>query len=168
MTTCSTSHKVIDKAAAARWVRELQGQDQKVVFTNGCFDLLHLGHVRYLEAARSLGDALIVGVNTDASAARLHKGPGRPLTPEADRARVLAALACVDRVVLFEEDTPLELITALKPDILVKGGDYQLHEIVGREIVLARGGKVAALPFLPGYSTTQLVERLRRAQPGSD
>jgi len=168
MTSVSTSHKVADRAAAARWVKALQEAGGKVVFTNGCFDLLHRGHVHYLEEARALGDALIVGVNTDASAARLRKGPGRPLTPEADRARVLAALACVDRVVLFEEDTPLELITALKPDILVKGGDYQLHEIVGREIVLARGGKVAALPFLPGYSTTQLVERLRRAQPGSD
>jgi len=162
MTTCSTSHKVIGKAAAARWVHELQGQGRKVVFTNGCFDLLHLGHVRYLEAARSLGDALIVGVNTDASAARLHKGPGRPLNPEADRAWVLAALACVDRVVLFDEDTPLSLITLLQPDILVKGGDYQLHEIVGREVVEARGGRVRALPFIPGYSTTSLIARIRK------
>jgi rfaE bifunctional protein nucleotidyltransferase chain/domain len=168
MTAGSTSHKVVDRAAAARWVQELRAQGQKVVFTNGCFDLLHPGHVHYLEEARALGDALIVGVNTDASAARLNKGPGRPLTPEADRARVLAALACVDRVVLFDEDTPLELITALQPDILVKGGDYQLHEIVGREIVLARGGQVVALPFLPGYSTSALLERLRRAKPGAD
>ena len=106
MTTCSTSHKVVDREAAARWVQELKAEGKKVVFTNGCFDLLHLGHVRYLEEARSLGDALIIGVNTDASVARLMKGPGRPLTPEADRARVLAACACVDRVVLFAEDTP--------------------------------------------------------------
>lgn len=161
MTTYSTSHKVVDWEAAARWVTDLQGQDKKVVFTNGCFDLLHLGHVRYLEEARSLGDALIVGVNTDASAARLNKGPGRPFTPEADRARVLAACACVDRVVLFGEDTPLKLITRLAPDILVKGGDYQLHEIVGREVVLARGGLVVALPFVPGYSTTKLIDRIR-------
>jgi D-beta-D-heptose 7-phosphate kinase/D-beta-D-heptose 1-phosphate adenosyltransferase len=161
MTTCSTSHKVVDWEAAARWVKELQARGQKVVFTNGCFDLLHVGHVRYLEAARSLGDGLIVGVNTDASVARLSKGPGRPLTPEGDRARVLAALACVDRVVLFAEDTPLALITLLSPDILVKGGDYRLDEIVGREVVLARGGRVVALPFVPGYSTTGLIERLR-------
>jgi rfaE bifunctional protein nucleotidyltransferase chain/domain len=161
MTTCSTSHKVVDRKIAARWVKELQSQGGKVVFTNGCFDLVHLGHVHYLEAARSLGDALIVGVNTDASAARLSKGPGRPCTPEADRARVLAALACVDRVVLFAEDTPLALITLLQPDILVKGGDYQPHEIAGREVVLARGGKVLALPFVPGYSTTALLERIR-------
>ena len=139
----------------------LRAAGQVVVFTNGCFDLLHAGHVGYLEAARSLGDGLIVGVNTDASVARLGKGPGRPLNPEGDRARVLAACACVDRVVLFAEDTPLALITLLTPDILVKGGDYRLDEIVGREVVLARGGRVVALPFVPGYSTTGLIERLR-------
>ncbi|MBM4301197.1 MAG: D-glycero-beta-D-manno-heptose 1-phosphate adenylyltransferase [Deltaproteobacteria bacterium] len=161
MTTYSTSHKVVDWEAAARWVRDLQGQTQLVAFTNGCFDLLHPGHVRYLEEARSLGDALIVGVNTDASVKRLGKGPHRPLTPEADRTRVLAALACVDRVVLFAEDTPLNLITRLAPDILVKGGDYPLDEIVGREVVLARGGRVVALPFVPGYSTTRLIDRIR-------
>jgi len=161
MTACSTSHKVVDWEAAARWVRDLQGQAQLVAFTNGCFDLLHPGHVRYLEEARSLGDALIVGVNTDASVKRLGKGPHRPLTPAADRARVLAALTCVDRVVLFPEDTPLKLITLLTPDILVKGGDYQLEAIVGREVVLARGGRVVALPFVPGYSTTRLIDRIR-------
>ncbi len=152
---------MVDGEAAARWVQDLQGQGKLAVFTNGCFDLLHMGHVHYLEAARSLGDGLIVGVNTDASVARLGKGPVRPLTPEGDRARVLAACACVDRVVLFAEDTPLALITLLAPDILVKGGDYQLDEIVGREVVLARGGRVVALPFVPGYSTTGLIERLR-------
>jgi D-beta-D-heptose 7-phosphate kinase/D-beta-D-heptose 1-phosphate adenosyltransferase len=161
LTACSTSHKVADWEAASRWVQDLQGQGKLAVFTNGCFDLLHVGHVHYLEEARSLGDGLIVGVNTDASVARLMKGPGRPLNPEGDRARVLAALSCVDRVVLFAEDTPLALITLLAPDILVKGGDYQLDEIVGREVVLARGGRVVALPFLPGYSTTGLIERLR-------
>jgi D-glycero-beta-D-manno-heptose 1-phosphate adenylyltransferase len=161
MTAFSTTHKMADWEAAARWVRDLQGQGKLAVFTNGCFDLLHLGHVRYLEAARSLGNGLIVGVNTDASVVRLGKGPGRPLNPEGGRARVLAALACVDRVVLFAEDTPLALITRLTPDILVKGGDYQLDEIVGREVVLARGGRVVALPFVPGYSTTGLIERLR-------
>jgi len=152
---------MVDWEAAARWATDLQGQGKSVVFTNGCFDLLHPGHVRYLEEARSLGDALIVGVNTDLSVTRLGKGPGRPLTPEADRARVLAACACVDRVVLFAEDTPLALITLLTPDILVKGGDYPPDEIVGREVVLARGGRVVALPFVPGYSTTRLIDRLR-------
>ena len=161
LTVCSTSHKVVDREAAARWVRDLQERGKKVVFTNGCFDLLHAGHVHYLEEARSLGDGLIVGVNTDASVARLGKGLGRPLNPEADRARVLAALACVDRVALFGEDTPLALITHLSPDVLVKGGDYRLDQIVGREVVLARGGRVVALPFVPGYSTTGLIDRLR-------
>jgi D-beta-D-heptose 7-phosphate kinase/D-beta-D-heptose 1-phosphate adenosyltransferase len=142
-------------------VRELQGRGLKVVFTNGCFDLLHPGHVAYLEEARSLGDALLVAVNTDASAKRLKKGDGRPVNPEADRARLLAALAAVDRLVLFPEDTPLEIITALQPDLLVKGGDYRLEEVVGRDVILARGGRVRILPFRPGYSTTRLLERLR-------
>src|SRR5450759_4095020 len=161
MTKCSTSHKMVDWEAAARRAQDLQAQGKLLVFTNGCFDLLHVGHVRYLEEARSLGDGLIVGVNTDVSVKRLEKGPGRPLTPEADRARVLAACAWVDRVVLFAEDTPLALITLVAPDILVKGGDYQLDEIVGREVVLARGGRVVALPFVPGYSTTALIDRIR-------
>ena len=164
MANCDTGHKLVTRGAAARWVRQQQAQGHRVVFTNGCFDLLHPGHVAYLEQARSLGEALIVGVNTDASARRLNKGQGRPLTPESDRARVLAALACVDRVVLFDEDTPLELITLLKPDVLVKGGDYQLSEIVGREVVQARGGQVLTLPFVPGYSTTALLQRLRRGK----
>ena len=161
MSECSTIKKLVSRGAAARWVKKLQAQGQKVVFTNGCFDLLHPGHVAYLEQARSRGDALVVGVNTDDSVRRLGKGEIRPVTPEADRARVLAALACVDRVVLFPEDTPLELITALQPDVLVKGGDYQWSEIVGREVVEARGGKVLALPLVPGYSTTELLQRIR-------
>ena len=166
MTAFSTSHKIVDREDAARWVKDLQREGKSLVFTNGCFDLLHLGHVAYLEEARSQGDALIVGLNTDASAARLSKGPGRPVTPETDRARVLAALACVDRVVLFDEDTPLALITLLQPDILVKGGDYQLHEIVGREVVEGRGGRVLALPFVPGYSTSALIDRIRSGRQG--
>lgn len=161
MVEFNTGFKVVNREAAARWVRSLQALGEKVVFTNGCFDLLHLGHVRYLEQARSLGDALVVGVNTDASAKRLNKGWGRPITPENDRAAVVAALACVDQVVLFGEETPLELITALQPDILVKGGDYKLKDIVGREVVLARGGRVHALPFFKGYSTTDLLHRIR-------
>ncbi len=161
MIDCTTSHKIVSRGAAARWVKRLQAQGLKVVFTNGCFDLLHLGHVRYLEEARSLGDALIVGVNTDDSVKRLDKEPTRPVTPEGDRAALVAALACVDRVVLFAEDTPLELITALQPDILVKGGDYRLEEIVGREVVMARGGAVQVIPLVPGYSTTALLARIR-------
>ncbi len=153
---------MVDRRAAASWVKDLQARGQKVVFTNGCFDLLHPGHVRYLEQARALGDALLVAVNTDASVTRLAKEPGRPINAESDRARVVAALACVDRVVLFGEATPLTLITALAPDILVKGGDYQLEDIVGREVVLARGGRVLTLPFVPGYSTTALLQRLRK------
>ena len=159
--THSTEHKLISREEAGRWVRELQAQGLKVVFTNGCFDLLHVGHVAYLEEARSLGDALVVAVNTDASVRRLGKGGLRPVNPEADRARVMAALAAVDRVVLFDEDTPLTLLTELQPDVLLKGGDYQMSEVVGREVVLARGGRVLILPFRAGYSTSLLVERIR-------
>ncbi len=162
MNDCRTLEKVISRGAAARWVRKMQSQGLKVVFTNGCFDLLHPGHVAYLEQARSLGAALVVGVNTDASVRRLDKGGGRPVNPEQDRARVLAALACVECVVLFDEDTPLELITDLQPDVLVKGGDYRPEEIAGREVVLGRGGRVLALPFVPGYSTTELLKRIRQ------
>ncbi len=142
-------------------MRELQSRGLRVVFTNGCFDLLHPGHVGYLEEARSWGDALIVAVNTDASARRLGKGLGRPVNSEGDRARVLAGLAAVDRVVLFDEDTPLEILTVLQPDVLVKGGDYRLEEVVGRELIQARGGQVRVLPFREGYATSRLLERLR-------
>jgi rfaE bifunctional protein nucleotidyltransferase chain/domain len=134
-----------------------------VVFTNGVFDLLHPGHVEYLEAARSLGDALVVGVNSVASARRLGKGPGRPVSDAAGRARVLAGLAAVDRVVIFEEDTPLELIMALRPDVLVKGGDYSRAGIVGADFVESTGGTVLTIDLVPGQSTTSIVERLRGA-----
>ena len=132
-----------------------------MVFTNGVFDLLHAGHIHVLESARALGDLLIVGVNTDASVRRLNKGHERPINPEQDRARVLAALACVDCVVLFDEDTPSQLIAALQPDVLVKGGDYKPDTVVGADIVRARGGRVEIIPLLPDRSTTRLVERLR-------
>jgi rfaE bifunctional protein nucleotidyltransferase chain/domain len=131
------------------------------VFTNGVFDIVHRGHVSYLSRARGLGDALIVGVNTDASARRLGKGAGRPLNGESDRALVVAALECVDGVCLFDEDTPRELVTELLPDVLVKGSDYQISEIVGRAEVEAAGGHVVLVPFLEGYSTTDLVRRIR-------
>ena len=132
-----------------------------VVFTNGVFDLLHPGHVALLEAARAEGDALIVGVNSDASARRLGKGPERPVVPAIARARGLAALAAVDCVVIFDEDTPLDLIRLLEPDVLVKGGDYTRATTVGADIVEARGGRVKHVPLEPGVSTTAIVERLR-------
>jgi len=146
------------RGAAAAWRAERSG---RVVFTNGVFDLLHPGHVELLEAARCEGDLLIVGVNTDASARRLDKGPGRPVSHERARARVVAGLAAVDCVVLFDEDTPLELIRALEPDVLVKGADYSRDRIVGADWVEARGGRVVRVPVVPGFSTTALVERLR-------
>jgi D-beta-D-heptose 7-phosphate kinase/D-beta-D-heptose 1-phosphate adenosyltransferase len=132
----------------------------RVVFTNGCFDVLHRGHVEYLFAARALGAALVVGVNTDASVRRL-KGEGRPLNRELDRAFVLAGLACVDAVTLFEEDTPARLISELLPDILVKGGDYQPHQVVGRDVVEAAGGRLVIVPLVQGHSTSATLERMR-------
>jgi D-beta-D-heptose 7-phosphate kinase/D-beta-D-heptose 1-phosphate adenosyltransferase len=132
-----------------------------VVFTNGVFELLHAGHVEYLEAARALGDALVVGVNDDASARQLAKGPARPVVPAAARARVLAGLEAVDRVVLFSEETPLALIEALRPDVLVKGGDYTRETTVGATFVESYGGTVQIVPRVPEYSTTTLIERLR-------
>jgi rfaE bifunctional protein nucleotidyltransferase chain/domain len=131
-----------------------------VVFTNGCFDLLHRGHVEYLAAARARGDALVVGLNTDASVRRL-KGPGRPVNEQEDRAVVLASLAAVDAVVLFGEDTPLRVIEALLPDVLVKGGDYRAEEVVGGPAVRAAGGEVVIEPLVPGRSTTSILERAR-------
>ena len=153
-----TSHKVRSLPSAVSW---RQSQSGVVVFTNGVFDLLHPGHVGLLEAARAEGAALTVGLNTDASVRRLGKGAGRPVAPEDARARVLAALAAVDCVVLFDEDTPLALIEALAPDVLVKGADYPREAIVGAGWVEARGGRVVRVPLLAGYSTSTLVERIR-------
>jgi D-beta-D-heptose 7-phosphate kinase/D-beta-D-heptose 1-phosphate adenosyltransferase len=132
-------------------------------FTNGCFDLLHPGHVKYLEDVRALGDFLVVGLNSDASVARL-KGPSRPLQDEGARAMILCGLRSVDAVVRFDQDTPLDLITALQPDILAKGGDYTPETVVGRDVVEARGGRVVLVPFLPGHSTSAIVERIRGAR----
>ncbi|HEV7734407.1 MAG TPA: D-glycero-beta-D-manno-heptose 1-phosphate adenylyltransferase [Candidatus Binatia bacterium] len=132
----------------------------RVVFTNGCFDLLHPGHVRYLGAARALGDLLVLGLNGDASVHRL-KGAGRPILAAAERAEVLSGLAAVDHVVVFDDDTPLALITALAPDVLVKGADWALEDIVGHEEVLARGGRVERVTIVPGVSTTELIRRIR-------
>lgn len=137
-------------------------RDGRVVFTNGCFDILHRGHVTYLEQARLLGDVLVVGVNTDASVARL-KGPGRPLMREGERALILAALSSVTAVTLFDEDTPGELIAALRPDVLVKGGDYTPEDIVGADAVEQGGGRVVVIPYVEGHSTTALIQRLRES-----
>lgn len=153
-----TAAKVRTRGDAIAWRSRQAG---RVVFTNGVFDLLHPGHVELLERARAEGDLLVVGINTDASVRRLGKGADRPIVPEAARARVLAGLAAVDCVVLFDEDTPLELITALGPDVLVKGADYTLDRIVGADVVQARGGKVVRVPLVSGFSTTSIVERLR-------
>ena len=134
-----------------------------VVFTNGCFDLLHPGHVRSLREARGFGDVLVVGLNSDRSVARLDKGPGRPVLGEDERAELLAALATVDYVTIFDEDTPLELIRAVEPDVLVKGGDWNEAEIVGAEFVRARGGRVERMTYHPGLSTTEVLRRIRSA-----
>jgi rfaE bifunctional protein nucleotidyltransferase chain/domain len=131
----------------------------KIVFTNGCFDLLHLGHVDYLEKAHALGDRLVVGLNTDASVSAIK--PGRPIQDQTSRARIMAALAFVDAVVFFGEDTPLHLIELVQPDILVKGDDYSIDGIVGHELVLNRGGQVLTVPLVSGYSTSRIVEKVR-------
>jgi D-beta-D-heptose 7-phosphate kinase / D-beta-D-heptose 1-phosphate adenosyltransferase len=133
----------------------------RVVFTNGCFDILHRGHVEYLAAARSLGDLLVVGLNSDASVRRL-KGEGRPVNPADDRALVLAALEAVDQVVIFDEDTPFDLISALLPDVLVKGGDYSVETIVGAREVIAAGSEVVVAPLVPGRSTTSILSRVQQ------
>jgi rfaE bifunctional protein nucleotidyltransferase chain/domain len=136
---------------------------KRVVFTNGVFDLLHPGHIRYLQAARAEGDVLIVGVNSDRSV-RTIKGPERPIMPEAERAEVLAALDCVDAVVIFDEDTPAEIIRAVQPDVLVKGADWAADAIVGRETVEARGGRVVRMPVEQGWSTSAILEKIRRRE----
>lgn len=151
--------KLLALPALQKKVRMLQRQGKKVVFTNGCFDLLHVGHVRYLAAARALGDCLIVAVNSDASVRRL-KGAARPIVPGRERAELLAALGCVDYVVLFNTNTPRRVIDTLLPDILVKGGDWALEEIVGRETVERHGGKVLRIKIVPGASTTGIIERI--------
>lgn len=140
--------------------KRLKFQGKKIVFTNGCFDILHRGHVEYLKSAKSLGDVLVVGLNTDASVRRL-KGKNRPIYKQTDRAAVLAALEMVDYVVFFNQDTPLELIKIVKPNILVKGGDWHKDKIVGADFVKFRGGKVATIPFVKGFSTSSLIKKLK-------
>lgn len=152
-------NKIQTREALAETRRHLAKQGKTVVFTNGCFDILHRGHVEYLQKAREMGDALIVGLNSDASVTRL-KGKGRPLLPQEDRAYLLASLSVVDFVCIFEEDTPRELIQALQPDLLVKGGDYQIQEIVGRETVEGRGGRVITIPLTPNRSTSDIIRKI--------
>jgi D-beta-D-heptose 7-phosphate kinase/D-beta-D-heptose 1-phosphate adenosyltransferase len=152
---------MLDADALIAFVRDARAAGQRIVFTNGVFDILHPGHLRYLQAARRHGDLLIVGLNSDASVRR-NKGPERPINPEAERAEVLEALTCVDAVSVFDEDTPAEIIRRVQPDVLVKGADWAPDRIVGRDTVEARGGKVVLEPVEQGYSTTSIVERAKR------
>jgi D-glycero-beta-D-manno-heptose 1-phosphate adenylyltransferase len=152
---------VHSRPEAISWAAGLRAAGKRLVFTNGVFDLLHPGHVRYLAEARAHGDALIVAVNSDRSV-RAIKGPERPINSEQDRAEVLAALACVDAVVVFDEDDPHAIVSALQPDILVKGADWAADRIIGRDVVEARGGKVVRIQFAPGFSTTSMIERIKR------
>jgi rfaE bifunctional protein nucleotidyltransferase chain/domain len=157
-TVIRAAQKVKTLPAVARAVRKAQAQGRRVVFTNGCFDLLHPGHVRYLEQARALGDLLVVAINSDASVRQL-KGPGRPVVPAEARAEVLAALAAVDLVLIFSEPDPARVIRSIQPDVLVKGGDWPVDQIVGGDVVRAKGGVVRSLPYEEGFSTTALVCR---------
>lgn len=152
--------KIIDWQRAAQWVKEWHKSDETIVFTNGCFDILHKGHVDYLHRASLLGDHLIIGVNTDQSVSRI-KGPARPIQDQSSRALLLAGFFFVDAIVLFDEDTPLELIRTLCPDVLVKGKDYQVAEIVGADFVLQNGGRVETLDFIDGYSTSAIIQKIR-------
>jgi D-glycero-beta-D-manno-heptose 1-phosphate adenylyltransferase len=150
--------KVLSSARLQTVLDGYRAQNKKIVFTNGCFDLLHIGHVRYLEQAKSLGDILIVGINSDASVKQL-KGPTRPIQNESDRAEILASLKAVDHTVIFTEETPLRLIQEVKPNLLVKGGDWKIPQIVGSDFVLANGGEVKSLQFIDGRSTTSIIEK---------
>lgn len=151
--------KILNEATLLSTVARLRAFGKKIVFTNGCFDLLHTGHIHTLQEAATLGDFLLVGVNSDASVSRL-KGPTRPLNHEKNRAQILAALSMVDGVMIFEEDTPLQLIQKIQPDVLVKGGDYQPDEIVGAKEVTAAGGQIAIIPFIENISTTHIIKKV--------
>jgi rfaE bifunctional protein nucleotidyltransferase chain/domain len=155
---------ILSRDDAVEHVGRLRRRGLRVVFTNGVFDLLHPGHVRYLQHARRLGDALIVGVNSDRSVRALDKGANRPINTEQERAEVLAALACVDAVVIFDEETPYEVVAALQPDVLVKGADWTEGTIVGADLVTSRGGEVVRVPLIEGYSTSSLIDKVRRIQ----
>jgi rfaE bifunctional protein nucleotidyltransferase chain/domain len=153
--------KILDLPSLKRHLALWQLQDKKVVFTNGCFDLLHLGHIDYLSKAKDLGDILVVGVNTDESVKRLNKGKNRPITNQESRSTIMASLLFVDAVVLFNEDTPYELIKTVQPDVLVKGSDYKPEDIVGYDVVMAKNGAIKTLDFLEGYSTTSIENKIK-------
>ena len=159
-------HRILTLEQAILRFAHANRNGRKIVFTNGCFDLLHPGHIRSLEYARSLGDALIVAINSDASVRQL-KGQGRPVIPERERAEILAALECVDAVLIFDDLTPQRVIAALLPDVLVKGGDWPGNQIIGREEVEAAGGRVVSVPVVPGYSTTEILKKIREGAPPS-
>lgn len=161
----SFHHRLIQKLHTKESLKpilqSLVAEEKKVVFTNGCFDILHRGHVEYLCKARDLGDYLVLGLNTDESVKRLGKSPERPINSEETRAVILAALSCVDAIVLFNEDTPLELISYLQPNVLVKGSDYKAENIVGYDVVVANGGEVLTIDLVDGFSTTKLIEKMK-------
>jgi rfaE bifunctional protein nucleotidyltransferase chain/domain len=152
--------RVLDAAGLEAFVHAARGAGRRIVFTNGVFDILHPGHLRYLQAARAHGDLLVVGLNSDASVRR-NKGPARPINPEQERAEVLAALACIDAVSIFDDDTPADIIRRVQPDVLVKGADWPADQIVGRDTVEARGGRVILEPVEQGYSTTAILRKAR-------
>jgi D-beta-D-heptose 7-phosphate kinase/D-beta-D-heptose 1-phosphate adenosyltransferase len=159
--------KIKERENLRKIVEGLKKEGKRIVFTNGCFDLLHAGHVRYLEAARALGDILIIGINSDASVRGL-KGSLRPILPVEERAEILSGLGCVDYVTVFDEPTPLGLITLLRPHVLVKGGDWTREDVVGRDVVEGDGGNVAILPFVPGSSTTNIIETILKRHEKKD
>lgn len=163
MRTTVMTDKIKSRSELIALLGKHRTEGKRIVFTNGCFDLMHIGHTRYLQAAREMGNVLVVGINSDASVRSLKKGSGRPIVPDAQRAEVVAALACVDYVVLFPEPDPGALIAALQPDVLVKGGDWPPEQIIGRETVEAHGGTVQTVPLVPGVSTAALVEQIRNA-----
>lgn len=152
--------KILSGSDVLEFVSKCKQEGLRLIFTNGCFDILHEGHVRYLNEANTLGDRLIVGLNSDASVSRL-KGPQRPINQQLSRAYVLAGLECVDAVIVFEDETPMHLIQLVKPDVLVKGGDWKVNEIVGSDFVLQNGGQVFSLPFYNGFSTTSIAEKIK-------
>jgi D-glycero-beta-D-manno-heptose 1-phosphate adenylyltransferase len=152
--------KILSTSALPGAIRARRARGERIVFTNGCFDLLHVGHTRYLQQAKALGDCLVVGINSDTSV-RAIKPNGRPIVPQDQRAEVLAALSCVDYVVIFDDADPQSLIAAVQPDVLVKGGDWPVDQIVGRDVVQARGGQVISIPLVPDASTTALVRRIQ-------
>lgn len=157
----TTADKIKSLDEARKKVAEWKAKGEKVVFTNGCFDILHLGHIDYLEKAANMGDRLVIGLNSDDSVSRF-KGPERPIQDQKSRARILAALQFTDLIVFFNEDTPLALISELLPDVLVKGSDYLAENIVGAEVVMKHGGVVKTVDFVPGYSTTRIVDKIKR------